>query len=486
MAVAERARVSHGLPHSMEYVLRRGVEDHRFFCNFWYDWDPHPAQLLWGAHRAKRGFLITGARSGKSEGEAARRGKRMFYRPGTFHGNGSITLQQARIVHDKLLMLGQRGRFAPMIHDVRESPFPEITLVNKARHTCRSTQLNAKYLRGEKFHEFNLDEGSYERKAVWDEVLSLRVADTDGLLTVTTTPKGKNWLFYEAGRARAIMQSQMMRGVPIIQLESFFRHGPSYENPYIPARVWKRLRRLPARSWAQEVEGYFVELENAMFTDAEVTNFTNADLNLPPEKGGAETSPDAGHIYVMGIDLARHRHKSVIVLMRVDCRPWRVLKIVTMYQVRWEKQIDVILTMMRKWRAHVRFDSNGIGDPVGELAGLNPKRYGIVGQGVTADQVLVRLQHAGTSRPPLFELPFDADMDFDLRHYTWDAKEESNEDGDVIHWDHLKALAYAVHEAFRVNPGLAQVTTGGKRASAAIHRSERSALAMLENYEGTR
>ena len=130
----------------------------------------------------------------------------------------------------------------------------------------------------------------------------------------------------------------------------------------------------------------------------------------------------------------------------------------------------------------VRFDSNGIGDPVGELMGLDPKRYGITGQGVSADQVLVSLQHAGTAQPPLFELPFDADLDFDLRHYTWDAKEDTNEDGDLVHWDHLKALAYAVHEARRVNPGQAMIASGGKRASAYAVRGHRSSLDELKSY----
>jgi len=459
----ESAKDRFRLPHSMRRILERGAVDYRFWCREWLDWNPHPGQLAWGSHRAKRAFYVTGARSGKSEGEAVRRLYRMFYRPNTRHLNASITMDQATIVLDKMDTIVQGTRLEPLFKALpAKNSFPRRGLVNGAECWFRSTQNDAKYIRGWSFHEINVDEASYEKAKVWTEVLTQRVMDYDGLLSGTTTPRGRNWVYYEGGRSRSIMRHQLERAVPVRRLEHFFRHGPSYENPYLPRRVWRRLQSLPDRAKKQEIEGLFVDLENSLFTEEEVSNFTNTQLN---ENGDLhEKEPNANAVYLLAWDLGRKRHKTTLLLGRVDVRPWRIFYARSMRGVDWNVQKRVVEDLQKKWRAHLYFDAQGVGDGVRPF--LDVPANPVLTPGTKAlEEHLHNLQRAGGSKPPMFEILFDPDLDYDVRHFTWDAPEEEDEDGEMHHWDYLKALAYFVHGARQTNPGSMPASAGGRSTS---------------------
>ncbi len=483
--LAETARAEMRLPHSMEYVLRRGVEDHRFWCRFWLDQDPHPGQLAWGTHRAKAAMYVTGRQSGKSHGEMLRRGRRMFYRKGTRHLNAAITMDQALLVKTAFDEVIPGSRLEPFVKDLPAlNGFPRFGLVNRAELWFRSLQNDARYCRGHRFHEYNVDEVAYAKHKIWTEVLPMLVARYDGLRSGTTTPRGNTWTFYEARKLAAMMKAQLARGVPVRRLESFFRHGPSYENPHLPVRFWRRMLALPARAWAQEIEGLFVDLENALFTDAQVDRLTNPDLNIHGDL--YEPYPDPEGRYVIGLDLARAVHMTVIIVMRIDVRPWRVVRIRAMRRVDWLEQEAIIKQTAAQWRATIRYDRTGIGDPVGAHLGLSKKmqqKYGVKFTAESKADLLVGLQQAGQGAemlglPPRFEVPFDEQLDYDLRHFTWDAPEEEDDDGQVHHWDHIMALALAVAEGVRQSGGV-QAQSGGRRAMAPLTPTRARAISAL-------
>lgn len=469
--LANKTQEKFRLPHSMHQILARGAVDHRFWCRFWLDWDPHPGQLVWGSHNAKRSFLVTGRRSGKSEGEAVRRLRRMFYRPKTTHLNCSITQDQATIVMSKMDSLVAGSRLEPFyLNMTARNGFPRRGMANGTEVWFRSTQNDARYVRGWSFHEANLDEAAHEKARVWTEVLVPCVMDYDGLLGGTTSPKAKNYVYYEGGRARSIMRAQFERGVPVRRVEQFFRHGPSYENPYIPRRVWRRLRSLPERARKQEIEGLFVELENTLFTEEEVTAFTNPDLNV----GGDlhELQPNADHVYLLAADLGRKRHKTTILLGRVDVRPWRIFHAQSLRGVSWPHQKRVIEELQRKWRAHLYYDAQGVGDGVGAFFDV-PSNPVLTPGSKALEEHLSNLQRAGASQPPMFQCLYEEGLDYDCRHFTWDAEEEEDEDGEIHHWDYLKCLAYFVHGARKTNPGSMPETIGPRSTGGLIESTGR-------------
>lgn len=483
--LAETARTEMRMPHSMERVLRRGVEDHRFWCRFWLDQDPHPGQLAWGSHRAKAALYITGRQSGKSHGEMLRRGRRMFYRKKTRHLNAAITMDQALLVKTAFDEVVPGSRLEPFVKDLPAlNGFPRWGLINGAELWFRSLQNDAKYCRGHKFHEYNVDEVAYAKERIWTEVLPMLVARYDGLRSGTSTPLGNTWTFYESGKVAATMKAQLAQGIPVRRLEAFFRHGPSYENPHLPPRFWKRMLNLPQRAWAQEIEGLFVDLENALFTDAQVTAMTDPDLNLHGDR--YEAHPDPEGRYVMGLDLARAMHMTVIIVLRIDVRPWRVVHIHAMRRVDWLQQEAIIKHTAAKWHATVSYDRTGIGDPVGAHLGLSKKmqdRYGVKFTSERKADLLVGLQQAGQGAQmlglgPKFLIPFEPQLDYDLRHYTWDAPEVEDDDGEIHHWDHVMALALAVTEAARQSGG-GSIAAGGRRAMAPVNNARSRIAAKL-------
>lgn len=481
--LAETARVDMRLKHSMERVLRRGVEDHRYWCRFWLDQDPHPGQLAWGSHRAKAAMYITGRQSGKTHGEMLRRARRMFYRRKTRHLNAALTMDQALLVKTAFEEVIPGTWLEACVKDLPAlNGFPRFGLINGAELWFRSLQNDAKYIRGHKFHELNVDEVAYAKQKTWNEVLLMCIARFDGLRSGTSTPLGNTWTFYECGRIAATMKAQLAMGVPIRRVEAFFRHGPSYENPHLPARFWKRWTTVAARTWAQEIEGLFVDLENALFTDEQVSRLTNEDLNRFGDL--YEEHPDPDGQYVLGVDLARVLHMTVLCVMRIDVQPWRVVHLRAMRRVEWPAQVEIIKNTMAKWQATIRYDSTGVGDGVGAFFGLSleqQKKYGFKFTGQSKENLLTVLQEAGQGSelfhiPPRFQVPYEPGLDYDLRHFTWDAPEEEDEDGEVHHWDYLMALALAVFEARRQSPEGTGTAAGGRRATVS-RASSRSQIA---------
>lgn len=99
-----------------------------------------------------------------------------------------------------------------------------------------------------------LDEGSFVSRYAWD-VISGRLADSNGRMWITTTPNGYN--FVRELYARALEEKKA--GIPISERAVRFFHWTSFENTFIPKQGLERLRtQYDARTAAQELSGLFV------------------------------------------------------------------------------------------------------------------------------------------------------------------------------------------------------------------------------------
>jgi len=97
-----------------------------------------------------------------------------------------------------------------------------------------------------------LDEASYMKKSFIDITME-RVSDREGMIYITTTPVGNNWLRKEVWNRRN-------------DPDVYCINWPSIANPKFPMKEWERLKAISDPLWfAQEYEGKFVGFGGAIF-----------------------------------------------------------------------------------------------------------------------------------------------------------------------------------------------------------------------------
>jgi hypothetical protein len=82
----------------------------------------------------------------------------------------------------------------------------------------------------------------------------------------------------------------------------------------------------------------------------------------------------------------------------------------------------------------------------------------------------------------MFQCLYEEGLDYDCRHFTWDAEEEEDEDGEVHHWDYLKCLAYFVYGARQTNPGSMPEAVGGRSTAGLIESAGRGMGGVLSDF----
>lgn len=116
-------------------------------------------------------------------------------------------------------------------------------------------------IRGIKAKSAWVDEGAYVSKYAWDVVLG-RLADTNGLCDVTTTPAGYNFIheYYQ----KAVEEKR--KGIPLAEREVRFFHWTSFDNIYLDMTAFKRLKRqYDARTADQELRALFVRAAGRIY-----------------------------------------------------------------------------------------------------------------------------------------------------------------------------------------------------------------------------
>ncbi len=351
------------------YEKYRETLDVRYVTGWYFRWEPHPGQLEWMNALLQmsysEAYLTTGARWGKSEVMAI-----VLLLISKWWGvpvvNTSITQDQAEIVWTKAEdFLLQNPRIQHWIaHPIHHSPFPLIRWITGGEFGARSTQFKCKHIRGYSFAVCNYDEVAYGHQ---DDmaVLKLRVADYDGSVVGTTTPRAKNWYYRECWRpaqtelAEARVEGRASR--------SYTRQGPSFENPHISHVYLAEKMRLPQVQFDQEVKGEFVDVGGRPFMVDSIEMCTNADLNptldrLTKSRKGPLLGELKGGTWIVAWDLAKRADWTVGGAMRVDKDPWQLLWYDRYQHKPWpmvEKDID---DSACRFDAECIVDTTGVGD----------------------------------------------------------------------------------------------------------------------------
>jgi hypothetical protein len=136
------------------------------------------------------------------------------------------------------------------------------------------------------------------------------------------------------------------------------------ENPDISFHELEQMfHSMPELAFRQEVLAEFIEESGSVFRGVTASIDGGRRANEPPEEGC---------LFTMGIDLARVQDWTVLTVL--DARR-RQVYFERFNLVSWERQIERIVDVSGRYKAHVWMDTTGVGDPIFEaLSKRIPKR----------------------------------------------------------------------------------------------------------------
>jgi len=238
--------------------------------------------------------------------------------------------EQAKIVFEMIRGIVSAETFSPFVKDIKESPYPKITLFNNSVIHVRSAHDGGKYVDGFEYRYVSLDEVGYidDLKALINGVVMMRLAG-GGMIDMLGTPKGisSQGLYWYAQRALA--HAPRYYGM----------RGSIYDNPFLPeADIKMRDRMIMAsdpRMRKQVIEGEFVDFSGLAFTsDARENMFYHG---MPWHEDYLED-----HKYVQAWDLGRQTDYTAGFTLDVTQEPWRVVDFQHLNKVPWENIYDLI------------------------------------------------------------------------------------------------------------------------------------------------
>lgn len=274
---------------------------------------------------------------------------------------------------------------------------------------------NPDRLRGPSVHWVYIDEGAMCSPATWDILIGrLRADGKAGPCWVTSTPKGRNWLYQR--------RNEM----------TIFR-AKTYENPYLSPEFIASLKRSYAGEFArQEIEGEFVSMEGLVYP------MFSRDIHV------VDYNHDRFGRWVMAMDEG-YTNPAVILLIGVDADGR--LHIAREFYQTGKLQHDVV-RVAADWAAEYRAEVVAVdAAAAGLIADLRDMglpavpRKGRVLDGISAVQSYLQIQ--GDGRPRLTIAPGCLNTINEFESYVWrDGKDEPIKQNDHA----MDALRYYVSE----------------------------------------
>lgn len=264
-----------------------------------------------------------------------------------------------------------------------------------------------------------------------------RLISTEGWFWGTTTPQGKNWLkrlYDETGNGRDP------------DFEWFF--WKTTDNPALSqAEILEARRHMSEDQARQELDAEFVDSSGSVFRSYEKCVDTSMQ-RLPGEAFFQFAPPEPGHTYVMGLDFARKRDYTVA--MVIDETTRTVVAWDRFTGADWGLQLGRIMRLLRIYGyPRCVADEAGAGDPIIQsLAneGFDVEGIQFRGRKPQIIQHLSLLFDYGPDSPMGIRIPYDDQLDRELRLYEYDTTESGNIKYDAPsgeHDDMVIALALA-------------------------------------------
>ncbi len=271
-------------------------------------------------------------------------------------------------------------------------------------------------LRGANLHYVYIDEAALCPSSTWDIVIGrLRAEGTAGPCWVTTTPKGRNWLYHK--------QNMM----------TIFR-AFTKDNPYLSPEFVTSLERAYTGDFArQELLGEFVTFEGVVYSEF------SRDIHV------VDTIPEGLSGWTCGVDEG-YTNPSVMLMTGFD-GDGRAYIMSEWYrrQVLQDEMLD------DAWELHCQYHPFFRVDPsaAGLIAAMGAK--GMTVEGARSEvvdgirQVKARLQRAGDGKPRLFVHSSCVNTIAEFESYSWKKVRDTYMDQPEKIMDHaMDSLRYAI------------------------------------------
>ena len=196
-------------------------------------------------------------------------------------------------------------------------------------------------LRGEGLDLAVLDEAAFMAPRVWPEIVRPMLTATRGGALFLSTPFGRNWFWdqFRLGLDDAVAEWQSFQ-------------FSTASNPLIEAGELESIRRETTELvWQTEYQ--------AQFRDDSGQVFRGIRAAVVP---GRVAAPEAGHIYVAGVDWGRHHDYTVIAV--IDATARRLVALDRFNNIGWRLQRGRLKALAEHWRAQLIWaEANSIGAP---------------------------------------------------------------------------------------------------------------------------
>ena len=313
-----------------------------------WKWKPHSqGQADWIECDAKVKVAACGRRWGKSESTAVDIALYSLMHPGHIQILVAPTEDQTSIIMGDV----ERRLFAiPGMNKCltyRASPYKEILfkdgggLWTPTIIMARTAGTTGKGLRGRKAHRVIVDEAAFVSDNVMDTVITPLLADYDGQRVEVSSPAGRNHFYKDWKRGQEANQ---------VAYRSF--RFPSSSNPLLPRGYLKREQATkPERAWQQEYEAAFLDSDGAVFRKVEQSMIARP-----------QTCAQKGHQYIFGVDWARSRDYTVIVVIDITTR--EMVAIDRFSQVSYTLQRDRLKALAQRFLpVSIVAEANSMGGP---------------------------------------------------------------------------------------------------------------------------
>ena len=131
--------------------------------------------------------------------------------------------------------------------------------------------------------------------------------------------------------------------------------------------VERKRKELPDHVFAVEIELQEPAVEGRAFMTDKIENMFSTDLGFFKGLEGDVVEiekPNPNLRYVHGLDLARKKDYTVMVTMRIDVTPFRIVAFRRYRRRGWDEIGAKVDEVMARWGGYCLFDETGIGDPV--------------------------------------------------------------------------------------------------------------------------
>jgi len=265
------------------------------------------------------------------------------------------------------------------------------------------------------------DEYSEQSERIWTEIFQPVLRENKGTATFVYTPKGKNhsWKLLQLAREQENWY---------VDVQSVHDTGM-----FTAAELEEIKLNTPAALFQQEYECSFLESASSFFRRTRENTYD------------ADTTPEDGHSYQLGVDLAKYQDWTVITPF--DLNTFKVLKQDRFNQIDWNLQKARIGVAFHKYnRAQTVADATGVGDPIVE---------DLINQGIpvtpfkfTEQSKRELLTHLSMLiEQDKIKLPNDPDLLAELDAIQWTLGENGKSKIDTVqgmHDDRVMSLALAV------------------------------------------